>query len=280
MPSTSPAAIEIRELSHPGDLAQLVRVFDDVWRPDPTNRPASTDMLRALAHAGNYVVGAYIGGQLAGGSVGFFAAPVGDVLHSHMTGVSRLGRGHSVGYALKMHQRDWALARGLSAITWTFDPLVARNAYFNLAKLGAAPVEYHRDFYGVIGDELAGEDETDRMLLRWSLVDGSMVPDTSHSAADLVAGGAILAIDDADPAHPVPVTEPIPDEATVVVPVPRDIEGLRRESPIVASRWRRASAGVFAQLAVVDKLRPTAFLRSGQYVFGPAAPTHQRAHRP
>ncbi|NED67426.1 GNAT family N-acetyltransferase, partial [Streptomyces sp. SID10244] len=120
----------------------------DVWHPDPGNRPVSVDMLRALSHAGNYVAGAYVGDRLAGGSVGFFAAPVGHTLHSHITGVSRIGRGHNVGHALKMHQREWAVARGLQTITWTFDPLVARNAYFNVAKLGAVPVAYHRDFYG------------------------------------------------------------------------------------------------------------------------------------
>ncbi|STS10865.1 Uncharacterized conserved protein [Gordonia bronchialis] len=104
----------------------------------PTQQPpVSTDMLRALSHAGNYVAGAFIGDHLAGGSVGFFGAPVGHTLHSHITGVSKRGRGHNVGYALKMHQRTWALHRGLRTITWTFDPLVARNAYFNITKLGA-----------------------------------------------------------------------------------------------------------------------------------------------
>ncbi len=262
-------------MSAPADLARLVGVFDDVWRPDPTNPPASTDMLRALAHAGNYVVGAFVEGRLAGGSVGFFAAPAGEVLHSHMTGVSHLGRGLGLGHAMKMHQRDWAIARGLTAITWTFDPLVARNAYFNLTKLGAAPVEYHRDFYGVIGDQLAGEDETDRLLLRWALTEATLEPDTSRSATQFVDDGAILAIDDTDPDHPVAVTDPLPDHATVVVPVPPDIELLRRETPEVATRWRRASAGVFAQLAMPDKTRPTAFLRSGHYVFGPAVLNHR-----
>ena len=57
-------------------------------------------------------------------------------------------RGSSVGFALKQHQRAWALQRGLSRITWTFDPLVRRNAYFNLVKLGATAVAFHRDFYG------------------------------------------------------------------------------------------------------------------------------------
>ena len=71
--------------------------------------------------------------------------------------VTRRGRGHQVGHALKMHQRRWALERGLSTITWTFDPLVARNAYFNLAKLGATPVHYYEDFYGELGDELGGD---------------------------------------------------------------------------------------------------------------------------
>lgn len=78
-------------------------------------------------------------GVLVGGSVGFFGAPLGVDLHSHMAGVSAVGRGRNVGYALKFHQRGWASERGIEQITWTFDPLVARNAYFDLGKLGAVP---------------------------------------------------------------------------------------------------------------------------------------------
>ena len=67
---------------------------------------------------------------------------------------------------MKLHQRAWALARGIPVIEWTFDPLVARNAYFNIEKLAAMPVEYLTNFYGIMGDGINGEDETDRLLIQ------------------------------------------------------------------------------------------------------------------
>ncbi|MYR06673.1 GNAT family N-acetyltransferase [Gordonia sp. SID5947] len=277
MPHTSSTAVEIRELSSPTDLQQLTHVFDDVWHPDPGNRPVSVDMLRALSHAGNYVAGAYVGDRLAGGSVGFFSAPVGRSLHSHITGVSRIGRGHNVGHALKMHQREWALARGLQTITWTFDPLVARNAYFNLTKVGAVPVAYHRDFYGEPAHEMAGGDESDRLLVSWSLE--SSAPEASTDTVDaLLRDGARLAIE-ADGADPRPVTD-LGAGSVVIVPVPRDIESMRRTHPVTAARWRSALRMALApffgpadadlgQTEAQADAPTTRFLRSGHYVVNP-----------
>ncbi|PJI52362.1 hypothetical protein CTI14_43535, partial [Methylobacterium radiotolerans] len=77
---------------------------------------------------------------------GFFASPGRRALHSHIAGVSGRMRGRSVGFALKVHQRAWALSEGLEEISWTFDPLISRNAHFNLVKLAAEPTSYHRNF--------------------------------------------------------------------------------------------------------------------------------------
>ncbi|MEV7013173.1 hypothetical protein AB0N02_42270, partial [Streptosporangium sp. NPDC051022] len=132
------AGVRIAELSGIGDFEGVRRLFDDIWQSDPGNAPISVELMRALSHAGNYVAGAYDGERLVGASVAFLAAPVGRALHSHVTGAAA-GRG--AGLALKLHQRAWALERGLDRITWTYDPLVRRNAHFNLVKLGARPVE-------------------------------------------------------------------------------------------------------------------------------------------
>ncbi|MCH5644235.1 MULTISPECIES: GNAT family N-acetyltransferase [unclassified Gordonia (in: high G+C Gram-positive bacteria)] len=269
MPHASPG-VEIRELSSPDELEDLARVFDDVWRPDPANRPVSTDMLRALSHAGNYVTGAFIGDHLAGGSVAFFAAPVGQTLHSHITGVSRRGRGHHVGYALKMHQRRWALHRGLSTITWTFDPLVARNAYFNITKLGAEPCHYYEDFYGDIGDELGGDDDSDRVLASWDLRADDEPAAEANSAEELVASGAVLGID-IESGRPEARTDRFDPATTIVVPVPRDIEAMRHSHPVDAARWRIALREALSPLLVEGHSRRSVdFLRSGHYVLGAA----------
>ena len=83
--------------------------------------------------------------------------------------------GRHVGFALKLHQRAWCLDRGITLLEWTYDPLVARNAYFNLGKLGARVAEYLPDFYGVMGDGINRYDESDRILVHWSLEDAVVV---------------------------------------------------------------------------------------------------------
>ncbi|MFE0752152.1 GNAT family N-acetyltransferase [Gordonia sp. NPDC058843] len=273
--SDATLGVEVRELSSPDELEDLLRIFDDVWRPDPTNRPVGTDMLRALTHAGNYVAGAFIGDHLAGGSVAYFGAPVGETLHSHITGVNRRGRGHQVGYALKMHQRRWALERGLSTITWTFDPLVARNAYFNLAKLGATPMHYYEDFYGELGDELGGDADTDRVLVSWDLksavASASEVSGSSQTVDELLANGAVSVIDVEQPSRPVAHHDRVTPDTGAVVEVPRDIESMRVSAPLDAARWRIALRDALSPLLVDgDGRRAVRFLRSGHFVFGPA----------
>ncbi|MGJ6969654.1 GNAT family N-acetyltransferase, partial [Streptosporangium sp. G11] len=101
--------VRVVELVEIGEFEDVQRLFDGIWHPDPANPPITVEMMRALSHAGNYVAGAYEGGTLVGASVGFLGAPAGQVLHSHVTG-ALAGRG--IGFALKLHQRAWALERG------------------------------------------------------------------------------------------------------------------------------------------------------------------------
>ena len=160
------AGVSIRELASIEDLEAAVALFDEIWHPEPGTQPISAELMRALSKAGNYVAGAYEGDRLVGASVAFLGAPPGQVLHSHVTGTA-IGRG--IGFALKLHQRAWALTRGLERITWTYDPLVLRNAHFNLAKLGARPEEYLPSFYGAMDDAINAGDESDRVLAVWRL---------------------------------------------------------------------------------------------------------------
>ncbi len=149
------ADVVVRELYRMDELKVAQRLFEEVWRPaEGQPSPMTGELLRALAHAGCYVAGAYAGTRMVGASAGFFTAPPDPALHSHITGVAPQGQGRGIGFALKVHQRAWALARGVPAIVWTFDPLVARNAWFNLARLGALPTAYLEDFYGPMTDAI------------------------------------------------------------------------------------------------------------------------------
>jgi predicted GNAT superfamily acetyltransferase len=258
------AGVSVRELTDLADLARTVELFSTIWGR-AANPPMTVELLRAFAKAGNYVAGAFDGDDLLGACVGFFHAPAEDALHSHIAGVA--GAGRSVGFALKLHQRSWAMLRGVSEIAWTFDPLVARNAWFNLAKLAATPTEYLPNFYGPMLDTINGEDDSDRLLVRWRLTDSTVVLACAgqHAGADAQAeraAGAAVALAVGDDGAPVPGRL---DASTSLVAVPPDVGLLRATDPTLAQRWRLAVREVLTELAAAGG-RIDGFDRSGCYV--------------
>ena len=261
------AGVRIRELGELTELEDVYRLFDRIWHPDPSNPPVTTELLRALTKAGNYVSGAYDGTDLVGACVGFFGAPCELSLHSHIAGVTGAARGRTIGFAIKLHQRQWALRRGVHEIAWTFDPLVRRNAYFNLVKLAAAPAEYLHNFYGDVHDGINGSDGTDRLLVAWSLTGPAVTAacrgESRSADADLVrAAGAAVGLGISERGEPVPGSI---DADAVLVAVPPDVESLRHSDPARAGRWRRALREVLGAL-MSDGARVTGFDRAGWYV--------------
>jgi predicted GNAT superfamily acetyltransferase len=260
------AAISVRELVHLPDLADVVDLYTSIWGRSETP-PMSVELLRAFTKAGNYVGGAFVGDRLVGACVGFFHAPSEDALHSHIAGVAKDLTGRHVGYALKLHQRAWALLRGVSEIAWTFDPLVSRNAYFNMAKLAGRPVEYLPDFYGPMDDTINAGGDSDRLLVRWRLRAPEVVAACSGtsrpaSAEGELERGAVVALGiDADDA---PVAGCL-DGRVSLVAVPRDIETLRIAHPALAHRWRIALRESLGAL-MADGAQITGFDRAGWYV--------------
>lgn len=228
------AGVRLRPLDTLAEVQAAAVLFAQVWRTDTTTPPLAAEVMRAVEHAGGYVVGAYADSRLVGASSGFLGLDGGTtVLHSHISGVSEPGRG--IGLALKLHQRAWALGRGIDAITWTFDPLVRRNAWFNLAKLGAVGVEYLVDFYGPMSDGVNGGESSDRLFTRWDL----------HTAprGAAVDTGALVVLDEREglPSVAAAVGEPAQAEApSLLVRLPADIELLRTTSSAAARAWRVA----------------------------------------
>jgi predicted GNAT superfamily acetyltransferase len=90
-------------------------------------------------------------------------------LHSHMLAVKEAYRNRGLGMKLKLEQRREALARGITLIEWTFDPLEIKNAYLNIHKLGAITRDYRANFYGVSSSQLQGGLPTDRLVAEWRL---------------------------------------------------------------------------------------------------------------
>jgi len=259
----------ISELSELDDLRRLARLFTDVWGRG--GEPLiSSDTLRALSVSGNYVAGAHVGDRLVGGLVGWLGgSPPHELhLHSHILGVVADSQVRGLGFELKQHQRRWCLDRGVKVAEWTFDPLVRRNAYFNLSKLGAEARQYLVDFYGAMTDGINAGDESDRLLVSWRLDSVEAEAAASGNAENLevdqlIAKGASPVLSVGNDGRPQPHTSSAP---TLLCQVPADIVEVRRADPKLAHLWRISVRGAMTH-AFDGGYRVSGFTRSGWYVF-------------
>lgn len=272
--SVGDASLSI-ELAHSEqDARAAVGVLAQVWPREDGAEPLPPELAWAFAHSGNYVAIARSDGDVVGAAIGFRGDDGdGPLLHSHITGVLPQSQGLGVGYQLKQHQRAWALAEGLERVTWTFDPLVARNGYFNVIKLGAQLTHYYVDFYGPMDDGINTGDETDRCLVTWRVASSRAAAAaagmfTTADVAAARAGGAVEVLRRDSAGQP----QVLPEEADVrLVQVPADVVELRHRDPGLARAWRLALREVLVA-AFADGLEVTGVGRDGWYVVGrPAA---------
>jgi predicted GNAT superfamily acetyltransferase len=280
------AGVEVAELHDIGELTEAAELFIEVWQTSRAEAPCTPALLRALAQSGNYVAAARLGGRMVAASVGFLhPTGVSIGLHSHITGVRTEVQGGGVGFALKQHQRAWALARDLRVITWTFDPLVRRNAFLNLVKLGAEIVQYLPDFYGPMGDGINAGDETDRCLVSWPLTRERAVAASGGAAVEpdldrLRKAGAHVLLEQ-DAAGQPSAMDPgavAAGAATLLLQVPSDIVAIRAADPGLAWRWRRALRATMGD-ALGRGLSATGITRSGWYVLERAGRSLQQERR-
>ena len=266
-------ALRIEVADQPDAMAAARAVFDEVWPGEGTQ--VTSNLLRALVHAGGYcsvvledddrVVGAALGFPSRDASL-----PGGVYLHSHMAAVVDGLRDRGIGAAIKQHQRAWAREQGIPVVSWTFDPLVRRNAHFNVNRLGVEVRAYHPDFYGVMTDAINAGDRTDR-LVAWWVVDS----ERAHAAAqgDLVipdhdsmlqSARDLIRLDDGVPRLADP---PAPGE-TVLVSLPDDVVSLRQADPALGLQWRLAVREALTT-SFEAGLRVSAVTSAGAYVLTP-----------
>jgi predicted GNAT superfamily acetyltransferase len=261
------SGVRVRTLAEVADLTAVTLLFESIWRPAPGNQPVTAELLRAMVSAGNYVAGAFDGPELLGACFGFFGGPAKGGLHSHIAGVGAAGLGRGIGFALKLHQRAWALGQDVPVISWTFDPLVRRNAHFNLTKLAARPEHYLANFYGPMHDGINGSGDTDRLMVAWDLAGppvraAARAEPARFDAAALRAQGATLALSAGPDGGPVTGSAAGP---VALVAVPPDIEALRRADPDQGRSWRAALREVLGGL-MTDGASVAGFDRAGWYV--------------
>jgi len=268
------AGVVIAEVHELDQLHDVTRVLEAVWhRPAD---PIAVDLLRALAHSANCVLAAWSGAEMVGASIAFRGLHDGrPSLHSHITGIVPDLQLRGAGHALKLHQRAWALANGIDAVTWTFDPLIARNGHFNLTKLGADADEYLVDFYGPLRDAVNSDDATDRLLAVWRLTSPRVARALSGrvrtpAIALLRRAGDPVVLDIGADGRPVAAEVIVGTRSgRALVHIPADIVTVRGDDPGCAGAWRRALREAMTAL-FSGGLRPLAAVAPGWYVFGPA----------
>jgi predicted GNAT superfamily acetyltransferase len=205
-PSSVEPGIRVRTLREIEEMRAMVDVQRRVWGYSELD--AVPDQMFVVAReSGGQVLAAYDGETPAGFALAFAGIHEGKpYLHSHMVGVLPGYRDRGVGRLLKLAQRDEALARGLTLIEWTFDPLQVKNAHFNIAKLGAIVRRYVPNVYGRTSSPLHAGLPTDRLVAEWRL--------NSPRVQNILGG-----------------QRHTPTEGSVRISVPREIRRICQEEP-------------------------------------------------
>lgn len=167
-------SIEIRECTTLEELAACVDLQRTVFEL-PELEISPVRHLVVTRNAGGFILGAYSNDDLIGFvlSVPAFLRDE-KAFYSHMTAVRNDFQSHGIGARLKWEQRTRALELGVRYVKWTFEPWKARNAFFNLEKLGAVVREYGVDFYGIDHVTAAQSGHkiglaSDRLIAEWNL---------------------------------------------------------------------------------------------------------------
>jgi chorismate synthase len=255
-----PADITVRDLVHLADCRTVVDVQHDVWGRDSETVPAS--LLMASIRRGGILIGAFEGDALVGFVWSMPGRRDGQTTHwSHMTGVRSGARGHGVGERLKWAQRDRALADGIELIEWTFDPLQAANAYFNLACLGAVAADYRINAYGEMPGPLHRGTPTDRLIAEWWIgrphverrkavrqrTEGVAAPIVPRSA-DVLDAPAAIEVAETEGWPACRTVHPDLDARRILLAVPPAYTAMQQQAIEVALAWRlgvRAAFGAY-----------------------------------
>ncbi|HZT70565.1 MAG TPA: GNAT family N-acetyltransferase [Terriglobia bacterium] len=152
------------------EFAGCVVLQREIWGyPDSEIYPAR--MFLNISRNGGHVLGAFTSeGSMAGVVV---SVPAWRKQHRYfyslLLGVLPKHENKGLGRMLKIAQRKAALRDGIECIEWTFDPLRAKNAYFNIVRLGAIVRRYCPNYYGPVKSRLQRKLPSDRLIAEWPL---------------------------------------------------------------------------------------------------------------
>ncbi len=186
--------IQVRSLTRTPEFDACVQLQRHVWGFDDTDL-VPVRMFVVANKIGGLVLGAYDADNLVGYALALPGVRNNHAyLHSHMLAVAPEFRDRGIGRMLKLRQRELALRRGIELIEWTFDPLEAKNCYFNLEVLGAISRRYLPNLYGANTSALQAGLPSDRLVAEWWLrsnrVERALQPPSGADSAAPVSSGA------------------------------------------------------------------------------------------
>ncbi len=278
----------IRVLEHPDELYAVEEMQRLVW-PGSETEVVPVHLLLTAAHNGGLVIAAYDPSRLVEGKPmmigfvfgfpGFYMTPDGPRLKhcSHMLGVHPDYRDKGVGFLLKRAQWQMVRQQQIDRVTWTYDPLQSRNAYFNIVKLGAVCSTYKREVYGTLRDGINVGLPTDRFEVDWWVNTQRVKHRLSREVRrrlDLAhyfdAGAEILNPtrrgEDGLPYPPAELSEEVlrtlrpvggermpnqegqSSKALILVEIPSDFMALKSANPSLAIEWRMHTRAIFEDL--------------------------------
>lgn len=243
---------DIRALETAESMRGIEALQQDIW-PGSLKDIVPLHVLITAAHNGGLVLGAFQRERMIGMLFGFPGLGETDSglkpKHcSHMLGVLPEFRNSGVGFALKCYQRQEVLSQGLELVTWTYDPLLSRNAWLNITRLGAISKTYKRSEYGKMKDGLNSNVDSDRFQVDWWLKSKNVVTALDGETAErpcladqLNQSECLPAEKNMRPANRLPVF----NQSNLLVEIPPDFQALKSTDLTLAKDWRAVSREIF-----------------------------------
>jgi predicted GNAT superfamily acetyltransferase len=278
--SSMKASYTIKIIENMAEMHQAVELQRQVWHESETDLiPAH--LMNSAVHSGGLLIGAYAEQELVGfvfGFPGFYHTPDGPRLkhYSSIMGVRPEWQGQGIGFSLKRAQWQMVRHQGIDLITWTYDPLLSRNAWLNITRLGAVCETYLRDFYGPMKDVLNQGLPSDRFNVDWWVnsqrVDRRLSRRRRNhlSLLHFLAGGTPIInpaeIDVTGLPHPVDKADIKvgKDLPLLLVEIPADFLAIKIADLKLAADWRMHTRLIFEELFKVGYL-VTDFVHTDDY---------------
>lgn len=243
---------DIRALETAESMQGIEALQQAIW-PGSLADIVPLHVLITAAHNCGLVLGAYQQERMIGmlfGFAGLFKSLGGfKPKHcSHMLGVLPEFRNSGVGFALKCFQRNVVLSQGIDLVTWTYDPLLSRNAWLNINRLGAICKTYKRSEYGKMKDGLNAKVDSDRFQVDWWLGSKHVITALESKATERPKFSEQLNQSECLPAEKKmrPANRlPIFNQSNLLVEIPPDFQALKSTDLTLAKDWRAASREIF-----------------------------------